>query len=95
MSAGTGGEPMDISIEAQHALLQEWRNAQTTLDAHVYQHPVCRFVGQRWGCPDWRNLAENVQVVETRMMDAGMPSPNADIYQGADGAELYEQDLIG
>ncbi len=74
-------------------LLMQWLNADTALRDHQIEHPVCAFPMQRWGCPDWRRLNEAMDNIESQMIDAGMPSPNANIYVGAGGAEKYYADL--
>ena len=74
-------------------LLQRWRDADEALRAHPGDHPVCAFPGQRWGCPDWQRLSTVMDDIESRMLDAGMPSPSSEVYAGAGGAELYLADL--
>lgn len=60
----------------KRALLAQWNNASRALDAHAAVHPVCAFVNQRWGCPDWRRLNDAVDAVETQMLDLRMPHPD-------------------
>jgi hypothetical protein len=86
-----GGDITDFATKLE--LLTKWRAATDALEAHENEDPLDKFVGQRFGCPTWRRLADAIQAIETQMMDAGMPSPSCDIYQGPDGAELYGADL--
>lgn len=76
------------------ALLDRWHDADAALRRHQVEHPVCAFAGQRWGCPDWRALNTAMDEIEAQMMDAGMPSPNAEIYAGDAGAAEFYADLV-
>lgn len=60
----------------KRALLARWNAASDALDAHTTVHPVCGFPVQRWGCPDWRRLANAVDAIEAQMIDLRMPHPN-------------------